>query len=273
MSNVTVLCDEYDCRKLVRPWLGNWLSELWDYTNLHLVEWLWISYCFGIRDVFQELVRVSAIKAIPGDEGDYLIPYSFDDPNLVAQRKGPWSTRIDWRRKATHRHLRSPSLETLLNIRASIISRLLSEITNFIDLLADAENSSNCNETCNSAMVGLFITKLRSSSLWPIPKVEDISLPAFELSRKIEALFEKAHKAYITVMRSHPHTRPCRLRSAWSKARVFKIGDIDFCDSPSAGVVDIDFLKPYQANMDRGVEEVGDIKVIDDDDDDDSDSD
>ncbi|KUJ06372.1 uncharacterized protein LY89DRAFT_410943 [Mollisia scopiformis] len=58
LLQVAVLCDQYDCVNLVRPWLSEtqWLKDSADEAvKTDQEQWLFIAWVFGLEDVFDQL--------------------------------------------------------------------------------------------------------------------------------------------------------------------------------------------------------------------------
>jgi hypothetical protein len=63
LLNVAVLCDQYQCINLVRPWLPQWLAnEEESSLKFGQENWLFIAWVFGREKVFKEL----AVKIVRG---------------------------------------------------------------------------------------------------------------------------------------------------------------------------------------------------------------
>ncbi|KAI9642668.1 hypothetical protein NHQ30_008399 [Ciborinia camelliae] len=73
LYNIAILCDQYDCRRLVKPWIKDWLKDECNEAHLpHQEGWLWIAYCFGRKNIFYQLVNALALQASVGDSDKIL---------------------------------------------------------------------------------------------------------------------------------------------------------------------------------------------------------
>jgi hypothetical protein len=80
LLEVAVLCDQYDCVKIVLPWLSQWCAEEEKESVVPGQEqWLFISWVFGREDVFhklaEKLVRQVAVNnagVCVGEDGQAL---------------------------------------------------------------------------------------------------------------------------------------------------------------------------------------------------------
>ncbi|ESZ89902.1 hypothetical protein SBOR_9714 [Sclerotinia borealis F-4128] len=257
LYNFAVLCDQYDCRKLVGPLVNVWLKHEWDDVNLHQGGWLWIAYYFGAKSLFADLLEVLTCQAVPGDKGDCLIRRPHWYPNSHCAMDG---TMINTYSLEKEGYPLPPKIsETLLRIRTDVISLLLSNMMDFMDLLSGDENSVNCKETCNSAMLGLIVRKLNSHLFWPIPEAEDVGFSASELHASITFLLKEAHKAHQTIKIPHKGT-PCRL---YLSSMLNLVHGGETCNTQLPVVYGSssfgDSLKIYNANLDRATRDVGEI--------------
>ena len=74
LLGVTLMCDQYDCRNLVKPWLADWMKEEWHESNIGGQEgWLFIAYYFGRQDVFPMLATTCALQGILKEGKRYFI--------------------------------------------------------------------------------------------------------------------------------------------------------------------------------------------------------
>lgn len=73
LLNVAVLCDRYDCVKLVEPWLSQWLSdEEKSWKEAGHENWLFIAWVFGRDKVFSDLTAKIVREAKITDDGECL---------------------------------------------------------------------------------------------------------------------------------------------------------------------------------------------------------
>jgi hypothetical protein len=79
LSNVAILCDQYDCVHLVEPWLSQWLvvRERIDWTPAPTAfrggireKWLFIAWVFGYEQAFRELSSLLLREMETSAKGD-----------------------------------------------------------------------------------------------------------------------------------------------------------------------------------------------------------
>lgn len=67
LSQVAILCDQYDCVQLVKPWLSGWLVQEntqwrkvpdWNTTVPGREKWLFIAWVFGRSEVFKNFASL-----------------------------------------------------------------------------------------------------------------------------------------------------------------------------------------------------------------------
>jgi hypothetical protein len=69
LLNIALLCDQYDCVKLVKPWLSQWCSnEDEQCLVVGQEKWLFIAWVFGREQVFENLSR--ALVSLVGRDND-----------------------------------------------------------------------------------------------------------------------------------------------------------------------------------------------------------
>lgn len=78
LLEIALLCDQYDCVALVKPWLSQWLGdeqillrESWQFTPIERLlreRWLFIAWVFGRQHVFEGLSQ--SIRKDLGINGD-----------------------------------------------------------------------------------------------------------------------------------------------------------------------------------------------------------
>ena len=75
---VAILCDQYDCRRLVKPWVQGWMrkgwNELWNELQLPCLEgWLFIAWYFGRQKLFEELAMTYVLQMKVNTHGQRMI--------------------------------------------------------------------------------------------------------------------------------------------------------------------------------------------------------
>lgn len=70
LLQVAILCDQYDCVQLVRPWLSQWMTnEIEEANKIGQERWLFISWVFGREDVFRRLATRLAKNVHISEQG------------------------------------------------------------------------------------------------------------------------------------------------------------------------------------------------------------
>jgi hypothetical protein len=103
LAEVAILCDRYDCVKLVQPWLSSWIENTWgvitrshkgwrDEGNIIRTNemWLTISWVFDKPDIFAPLARLALeeVKITPDGKCLTALGEPFPDvlpPNIVGE--------------------------------------------------------------------------------------------------------------------------------------------------------------------------------------------
>jgi hypothetical protein len=53
-----VVCEDYKCAAATEPWAKMWMEQWWSYAEKPVMEdWLYISWVFGVENIFQRLTR------------------------------------------------------------------------------------------------------------------------------------------------------------------------------------------------------------------------
>jgi hypothetical protein len=75
-----MLCDQYDCVRLVKPWLSNLLAtEDYAWQDVKAVQrenWLFIAWVFGRQKVFGELAQLLVLETSVNSSGKCSAQYS-----------------------------------------------------------------------------------------------------------------------------------------------------------------------------------------------------
>ena len=70
LYQIAILCDQYDCAPLLRPWLESWLGAATERSGRRGQEgWLFIAWVFGREKVFEDLARELLCQVSIGDDG------------------------------------------------------------------------------------------------------------------------------------------------------------------------------------------------------------
>lgn len=82
LLQVAVLCDQYDCVRLVSPWVEGWLEDKPggdDYSS----NWLFIAWVFGRESVFEEVARHWVQEISIGDQLEDLMDEGPLPPGMI----------------------------------------------------------------------------------------------------------------------------------------------------------------------------------------------
>ncbi|KAF7855429.1 hypothetical protein EAF04_010172 [Stromatinia cepivora] len=258
LYNVAALCDKYNCIKLVKPWLKDWLKD--EQYEAHLPfqwGWLWIAYCFGRRKLFYDMVNVLVLSACIGDDNECLII----EENFACT-------------SGTEVQVNSYPLEKegcplppgmpgeILAIRATMVNRLLKDLRCIMDgLLSNSARFSCklwCEETCRSVLYGILARKLKCHGLWPLPDAETVVESPYELYKIIQWSLNEARMAHQAIKISH-NSSTCKTRENWYRFVISFEYDIAFfslSDEKSIHVKD-DVQLRFRRGLDRAIEDIG----------------
>lgn len=70
LLNVAVLCDKYDMAEIVNPWIPRWMGQ-WESsaTDVGREGWLFISWTFGMRRMYEKVAKNLVLNLAIGDDG------------------------------------------------------------------------------------------------------------------------------------------------------------------------------------------------------------
>jgi hypothetical protein len=78
LFNVTVLCDQYDCVGLLRPWFSRWFDQsvvdaiARKHEGLPSERWLFIGWVFGNRELFEKAMGMLVLRSRKSQDGHLL---------------------------------------------------------------------------------------------------------------------------------------------------------------------------------------------------------
>ncbi|KAJ8059604.1 hypothetical protein OCU04_011259 [Sclerotinia nivalis] len=262
LYNVTVICDKYNCTKLVKPWLKDWLKDEQYEAHLPRQEgWLWIAYCFGRRKLFYDMVNVLVLSACIGHDNECLII----EENF-ASTSGTEVEVNSYPLEEEGCPLPPGMTEEILAIRTTMVNRLFRSLHFIMDgLLSNSAAFSRscrlwCEETCRSVLFGILARKLKSYGLWPIPDAETVVESPYELYKIIQWSLNEAQMAHRAIKIPH-NSLTCKTRRNWY-GFVFPFAyDITFfslSDEKSIHVKD-DVQLRFRRGLDRAIEDIGPI--------------
>jgi hypothetical protein len=97
LLGVAILCDQYDCRRLAKPWVQGWMMNDWKESQLpNQKGWLFIAWYFGRQKIFETLAMTCVLQVEVDTAGVRLI----DDDWCIATT----ITRL-WHRSSSASHL------------------------------------------------------------------------------------------------------------------------------------------------------------------------
>ncbi|KAF7896493.1 hypothetical protein EAF00_006507 [Botryotinia globosa] len=74
LYHIATLCDQYDCRRLVKPWIQGWLKDEANEAYLpHYEGWLWVAYYFGRKEIFYHMMKILALRLEIGKDGKFML--------------------------------------------------------------------------------------------------------------------------------------------------------------------------------------------------------
>ncbi|KAH6680915.1 hypothetical protein B0J14DRAFT_696242 [Halenospora varia] len=181
LLGVAILCDQYDCAELVRPWLGTWMClEESQCLEVGQEQWLFIAWVFGREDTFSRL-SFALVRSLQVDSAGKAVNRS--DQKMA----NPMPLRI---------------IENILAVRRSTITSLLQVPYDCLTQFEAARNSTICNvsyqedtidehdprKECDAITYGSLTLGLARLGLFPRKDADEISISISELASSIQAL-------------------------------------------------------------------------------------
>ncbi|KAH6675915.1 hypothetical protein B0J14DRAFT_587588 [Halenospora varia] len=185
LLGVAILCDQYDCVELVRPWLGTWTC--YEAIQCFVVgheQWLFIAWVFGREDTFSRLSS-ALVRSLAVDGAGQAV-------NHHGQKMAdPMPLGI---------------VENILAVRRSAISSLLQVLYDRLTLFEAATNSTICQvgyqenrldedsyqedtrKECDAITYGSLTLGLARLGLFPRKDADEISISITELALSIQTL-------------------------------------------------------------------------------------
>ncbi|KUJ06373.1 uncharacterized protein LY89DRAFT_743852 [Mollisia scopiformis] len=197
LLQVTILCDQYDCVDVVRPWLlpSMWLAyEEAESLKLGQERWLFIAWVFGRTQVFEKLAA-----------------------HMVMNMNMHTSGEVTWLKMTP---MPPGIIESILSCRKNLIDSLLRIPYSMLDryeivhmpyaigitpTYTQRSKTSVCTmhgssqpEACDALIYGSLVFRLGALRLFPRRKVEDLLLSVTGLSLALKA----------TKLREYPKEHP-----------------------------------------------------------------
>ncbi|KAH6663111.1 hypothetical protein B0J14DRAFT_570632 [Halenospora varia] len=153
--SLAVLCDQYLCVHLIKPFLPLWMKDLIGTVKNGRGKpnenWLYITLIFGSKKDYQDLAIWAVQRSRINDRGLLQIDagIEFKEP-----------------------------IETVQNVRLDIITSLLGIFYSMIDTFATSAKPK-CRDSlfaCDALHYGTICRNLQKGGLWPRVKAEDVSM-------------------------------------------------------------------------------------------------
>ncbi|KAF7882399.1 uncharacterized protein EAF02_005762 [Botrytis sinoallii] len=144
LYNIAVICDQYDYRSLVKPWIQGWLKDEANEAYLpHREGWLWIAYYFGRKEKFYHMMKILALQLTIGDDGRCVMgnPPFYTEPYPLDLEGSPLPLEIT---------------DTIIRLRKDMIYSLTTFTADIMKGLLNGNVNSPCKELCPLAMYGLM---------------------------------------------------------------------------------------------------------------------
>ncbi|KAH7346368.1 hypothetical protein BKA65DRAFT_585312 [Rhexocercosporidium sp. MPI-PUGE-AT-0058] len=243
LHGVAVLCDQYDCRKLVRPWLADWLREEWNESNMPGQEgWLFISWCFGRYYIFKALAMTCVLQASLGNDGECMIDgaYQFPHPSC-GRRPGPEYRGDAYPFETEAILLPLGIVETILETRQQTIELTLDAVYEVIQNIKcpfednDVKHNPSFNFRCEAARLGSIVKRLQAQELWPRPGPGKLTISIHDLLKLLRYHIEMASRSLLP--EGHENCYP--QNSLWLAA-THAISNLSF-PVPDSHTIDITF--------------------------------
>jgi len=165
LYNLSMLCDKYDCIKLLRPWTTKWVDPLKKTVDNAYGKWLFIAWTFGESEMFMRCSQHLAAVIAINEDGDYYDPTTDE----VLDEMLPPDSQCEMIRP--HQRRKYPSiLDELATARLDVIEDVLNLCTEMLRLyLSGSSLCQHRDHVCNTFELGSFIKDLVSIKLFPIP--------------------------------------------------------------------------------------------------------
>ncbi|KAE9371890.1 hypothetical protein N431DRAFT_341880 [Stipitochalara longipes BDJ] len=158
LLQVAVLCDQYQCINLVRPWLHQWLA---DEELLSLQprneNWLFIAWVFGREEVFKNLATKMVRGIVPSNKSVHMTSI------------GPLSTRYK-----ISDPMPDGILDRIAAVRMEVITQLLGvaharveKCLQSKETLCRSDSYNARPEDCDAIVLGSFVRGLQELNVLP----------------------------------------------------------------------------------------------------------
>ncbi|KAK0119385.1 hypothetical protein ONS95_010837 [Cadophora gregata] len=199
LYDIAVLCEQYDCVSIVKPWTERWCVSLHD-KSLPLFasdtrRKVYIAWAFGMADNFRHTAKTILEKCTAQEKGTLQ-----DDEAILPEKL----------------------LESIQSIRENTLTQLLD--IPYQHLQRCTKTSPCGDKRCNPLIYGSLLLELGRRGLWPKKTPEEIKdsvTTIADLIRDIEVLYPREHPADLELMSSEEKTHsPCRVNYSNKVCRV-----------------------------------------------------
>ncbi|KAH6696744.1 hypothetical protein BKA61DRAFT_623016 [Leptodontidium sp. MPI-SDFR-AT-0119] len=167
LLEVAVLVDQYDCVKVVRPWLESWMkNEKSERLKAKQEGWLFISWVFGRETTFSELAHHMVLNCafrVSKSSGAHELVFMNGEPIIDSMPPGIIENIIKYRNQA---------LENLLHIPYRWLAKLEVAMRSSISVCSVDQDS----KVCDVALYGSIIFGLTKGAVKLYPRPQSASL-------------------------------------------------------------------------------------------------
>ncbi|KAF8852140.1 hypothetical protein BDZ45DRAFT_730369 [Acephala macrosclerotiorum] len=155
LHGVAVLCGQYDCRKLAKPWLADWLKEDWNESNANI-----------------------------GDGGECMIDGGFYYPRPYCRESTPVES---YPLEKDGILLPLDTVESILDTRQKAIEQILAAVYGVVEKYEGKkkydriQHEPGCSFECDATNLGFLVKGLQEEDLWPRPSPGDIRMNIHDL--------------------------------------------------------------------------------------------
>ncbi|CZR64670.1 uncharacterized protein PAC_14568 [Phialocephala subalpina] len=180
LLSIATLCDQYDCVKLVRPWLVDnlWLrGEKHESVKIGQHKWLFIAWVFGRTATFQKLA-MDLVKDIRVDSEEEWMSVAPMPPEIIES--------ILSKRRAT--------IASILEIIYDVLNSYEATVKPCTKEQSWGRSKNVCKrqyadrDKCDAIVYGSLVLGLQSINLYPRKCPEDIAISINELAHQLKQL-------------------------------------------------------------------------------------
>ncbi|KAE9371889.1 hypothetical protein N431DRAFT_492163 [Stipitochalara longipes BDJ] len=170
LVKLAVLCDQYDCVDLVRPWFHTWFwGEAFEALKDGQEGWLFIAWVFG-REITLDSLALKLVKELSLDK------YGKANFGIKDIDSLPIPQSL---------------IENILKVRIATIDQLLELPYNCIGRY-EMRKIATCKErlhkdTCDAISYGCILKGVENADLWPRLKAQDVHVSVSQLASTIKS--------------------------------------------------------------------------------------